>query len=108
MVGARARYSSDLTDREWKLIAPLIPSVKSSGRPAKHSRREIVNAMAYVLRAMKVKQTVSGCFRTLQGAIRFCTLRSYLSTARKHGLCMFSALVNAFVGTPFVPASVYP
>jgi transposase len=55
------------------------------------------------LRMMKVKQKVSGCFRTLQGAVRFCSLRSYLSTARKHGLSMFSALVDAFSGSPFTP-----
>jgi transposase len=60
------------------------------------------------LRMMKVKQKISGCFRSLQGAVRFCTLRSYLSTARKHGLSMFSALVDAFSGTPFVPASTHP
>jgi transposase len=60
------------------------------------------------LRMMKVKQKVSGCFRTLQGAQRFSTLRSYLSTARKHRLSMFSALVDAFSGTPFTPAIRYP
>jgi transposase len=60
------------------------------------------------LRMMKVKQKVSGCFRTLQGALRFCTLRSYLSTARKQGLSMFAALVNAFSGAPFTPALVTP
>jgi transposase len=60
------------------------------------------------LRMMKVKQKVSGCFRTVEGALRFCTLRSYLSTARKHGLSMFSALVDAFLGMPFIPAAVTP
>lgn len=60
------------------------------------------------LRMMKVKQKVSGCFRTLHGAALFCTVRSYLSTARKHGLSMFSALVDAFSGTPFIPAPSHP
>jgi len=60
------------------------------------------------LRMMKVKQKVSGCFRTLQGATLFCTVRSYLSTARKHGLSMFSALVDAFSGVPFTPTVPYP
>jgi transposase len=60
------------------------------------------------LRMMKVKQKVSGCFRTVQGTLRFCAIRSYLSTARKHGLSMFSALVDAFSGTPFMPATCYP
>jgi transposase len=60
------------------------------------------------LRMMKVKQKVSGCFRTLHGAMRFCTLRSYLSTARKHGSSMFSALVDAFSGNPFTPTLIHP
>ena len=60
------------------------------------------------LRMMKVKQKVSGCFRTLQGAVLFCTVRSYLSTARKHGLSMFSALVDAFSGSPFTPSLIHP
>lgn len=50
MSSVRASYPSDLSDGEWEQIAPQIPAVKSGGRPAKHSRREIVNAMAYVLR----------------------------------------------------------
>jgi transposase len=60
------------------------------------------------LRMMKVKQKVSGCFRTLHGAVRFCTLRSYLSTARKHGLSMLSALLDAFSGNPFTPTLIHP
>ena len=60
------------------------------------------------LRMMKVKQKVSGCFRSLQGAELFCAVRSYLSTARKHGLSMFSALVDAFSGNPFIPILHHP
>jgi len=55
------------------------------------------------LRMMKVKQKISGCFRTLEGASRFATLRSYLSTARKHGLSMLTALTDALHGDPFFP-----
>jgi len=60
------------------------------------------------LRMMKVKQKVSGCFRSLQGAELFCAVRSYLSTARKHGRSMFSALVDAFSGNPFIPILHHP
>ena len=41
----------------------------------------------------KLKQKVSGCLRTLTGARQFCAIRSYLSTAAKHGVGFFDALV---------------
>jgi putative transposase len=47
----RRRYPTDLTDAEWQLLAPLIPAAKPGGRPPVHDRRELVNAMAYWLRA---------------------------------------------------------
>jgi hypothetical protein len=46
-----AYYPTDLTDAEWELLAPLIPAAKPGGRPAVHERREIVNALAYWVRA---------------------------------------------------------
>src|SRR6266516_4615181 len=46
----RRRYPTDLTDREWALLAPLIPPPKPGGRPAVHDRRELVNAMLYLVR----------------------------------------------------------
>jgi len=46
----RSNYPTDLTDVEWQIIEPLVPPVKSGGRPADHWRREIVNAIFYVLR----------------------------------------------------------
>ena len=46
----RAAYPSDVTDREWMLLEPLIPAAKPGGRPAKYARRELVNAILYVLR----------------------------------------------------------
>jgi putative transposase len=47
----RRRYPTDLTDAEWQLLAPLIPAAKPGGRPPIHDRRELVNAMAYWVRA---------------------------------------------------------
>ena len=44
----RKAYPSDVTDRQWQDLEGLIPAVKSGGRPAKWSRREIVNAILYV------------------------------------------------------------
>lgn len=46
----RALYPSDLTNREWQILEPLVPPIKAGGRPADYSRRQIVNAIFYALR----------------------------------------------------------
>jgi len=56
------------------------------------------------LRMMKVKQKISGCFRTWTGAEVFAAVRSYLATARKQGMSMLRAAYLAFAGAPFIPA----
>jgi transposase len=53
---------------------------------------------------MKVKQKVSGSFRTLEGAEHFARIRGYLSAARKNTVNIFSAVRDAFVGKPFIPS----
>lgn len=57
-------------------------------------------------RMMKVKQKVSGSFRTTAGAERFCAIRGYISTARKNGHNVLDALQSALAGNPFIPASI--
>lgn len=47
---SRRIYPTDLTDGEWAILEPLVPAPKSGGRPAKYSRREVINAIRYVLR----------------------------------------------------------
>ena len=47
---ARKAYPSDLRDGEWAVLEALVPAVKPGGRPARHRRREIVNAILYVVR----------------------------------------------------------
>jgi transposase len=56
------------------------------------------------LRMIKVQQKVSGCFRTEQGVAMFCRIRSYLSTLRKQGIELLSALEHTFSGHPVLPA----
>ena len=55
------------------------------------------------VRMVKVKQKVSGGFRTLEGAKRFGRIRGYISTARKHAKNVFGAIRDAFDGNPFIP-----
>lgn len=43
-------YPSDLTDKQWELIAPLIPPPKHGGRPRKTNERLIVGALLYISR----------------------------------------------------------
>lgn len=47
----RKPYPTDLTDEQWKFLEPLVPAPKVGPQPAKHARREIVNAIFYVLRS---------------------------------------------------------
>ena len=56
------------------------------------------------VRMVKVKQKVSGTFRTQSGADDFCAIRSYISTVRKQGYNVIDALYHAFVGQPFLPS----
>ena len=48
---ASRRYSSDLSDEEWRLLKPHLPAPKRRGRPRLHSPRQIVNAVFYVLKS---------------------------------------------------------
>jgi len=57
------------------------------------------------IRMVKVKQKVSGGFRTLEGAKRFGRIRGYISTARKQAKNVFEAIRDAFDGHPFIPSS---
>jgi transposase len=47
---SRKAYPSDMNESEWTILEPLIPQPKTGGRPAKWARREIVNAIRYILR----------------------------------------------------------
>lgn len=52
------------------------------------------------LRMMKLKQKISGCFRSEDGARMFCRIRGYLSTLRKLDINLLDALVGLFSGNP--------
>ena len=52
------------------------------------------------IRMIKVKNKVSGCFRSMEGAQEYLTIMSYVGTAKKHGINAYKAIQNAIAGTP--------
>jgi len=56
------------------------------------------------LRMMKLRQKISGPFRSIDALVDFCRIRGYVSTTRKNGLNALDALRRVFLGNPFVPA----
>lgn len=55
------------------------------------------------IRMVKLRQKISGGLRTLDGARTFCAIRSYLSTARKHGINALDALTQLHQGQAWLP-----
>ncbi|MFN2453322.1 MAG: IS66 family transposase [Pyrinomonadaceae bacterium] len=55
------------------------------------------------LRMLKVKQKISGCFRTNKGAQEFCRLRSYVSTMKKQGRGVMEAIRSVYAGQTMMP-----
>ena len=52
------------------------------------------------VRMAKVKQKISGCFRSFLGGQMFARTRGYISTARKQNKNMIEALLEIFGGDP--------
>ena len=50
-MSTRKPYPTDLSDAQWRLLEPLIPAPATNGRSADYERREIVNAILYLLRS---------------------------------------------------------
>jgi putative transposase len=44
-------YPSDLTDQQWALLAPLIPTAKPGGRPRTTNMRQVLNVILYMVRS---------------------------------------------------------
>ena len=63
------------------------------------------NVAERAVRMPKVKQKISGCFRTVAGAENFCVIRSCLDTLRKQGHGMLEVLQRAFAGNPIQPTA---
>ena len=126
LVLLKARYD-DLIARGWAENPRPEAGPKRRGRPKKTKAQNLLSrlelhkesVLAFMvdlsvpftnnlaerdLRMLKVKQKISGGFRTLPGARRFAKIRAYISTAMKNGQNLLDALTGAFLGTPFIPA----
>ena len=61
------------------------------------------NLAEQALRMSKVKQKISGCFRTVHGADTFFAIRSYLATMSKQKINLFDCLLSTFNHHPIQP-----
>jgi transposase len=121
------RYDELLTEGYLANPPPSPPKKRVPGRPKQSPARNLLDRLSQSkwavlrflldfavpfdnnlaerdLRMIKVQQKVSGCFRTDQGVVMFCRIRSYLSTLRKQGIELLSALDHALSGHPVLPA----
>ena len=57
------------------------------------------------LRMVKLQQKISGSFRAVEGAERLAKVRSYISTATKHGVGAMDVLTALFAGAPWMPSA---
>lgn len=103
------------------------PNIRKRGRPKKGKARNLLerfenhrNAILAFLydfrvpfdnnlaerdiRMIKLKQKISGTFRSVEGGSAFCRIRSYISTARKNAVGIIDAINSAFAGHPFIPS----
>ena len=54
------------------------------------------------IRMAKVKQKISGCYRSEHGAHMFCRIRSYISTLKKNNLSIMAGIKDIFYGRPMM------
>jgi hypothetical protein len=54
-------------------------------------------------RMVKLQMKIGGCWRSVRTAARYCLVRSYLATARNHGIRPLDALRDALAGQPWMP-----
>lgn len=95
---AKQHPGRNLVDRLRKYEDAIVLFVRHLAVPFDHNLAE------QDIRMVKVQQKVSGSFRSAGGAAIFCRIRGSLSTLRKQGLHLFSALEATVRGQPLLPS----
>lgn len=93
----KQRTGKNLLDRLKKYQSSVLAFLYDSNVPFTNNLAE------RDIRMMKVRQKISGCFRTLDGSEMYCRIASYVATARKQGWNILDALSDAIRGAPRLP-----
>jgi transposase len=104
--GARGRAkntrAANLHERLSKHRDAVLRFLRDPGVPFTNNQAE------RDIRMVKLRQKTSGCERTPVGAHIFARIRSYISTSRKQGKCLFHNIVDAVSGYPWIPQPLAP
>ncbi|MDR9816944.1 MAG: IS66 family transposase [Candidatus Methanoculleus thermohydrogenotrophicum] len=93
--------AKNLLDRCRKVQEEILAFMKDFTIPFTNNQAE------RDLRMMKLKQKISGVFRSEEGAMNFCRVRGFISTIKKHDRPVLPELRRVFEGTPFMPTAAH-